>query len=181
MGKKSKCYEGGGEIQFETKMGENEAINKLDGIRARAMKSVEGLEGIKGSDIEDETGAVKGSIKRNEYGDLYDSAMKASAPKKTAPKSVMKTSMNDMPDKLRAPDYKAPSMVKTVTKEVTKMSPRSPGRMLREESEYTMKPSLQSKGERLMKSMGLNFKSGGKVSSASKRADGCAIRGKTRA
>ena len=74
--KKMKKYEGGGGID--------------EGVRARAMKSVEGLEGIKGSDIEDETGTVKGSIKRNEYGDLYDSEMKASVPKKTAAKLTPK-------------------------------------------------------------------------------------------
>jgi hypothetical protein len=76
MKKKMKKYEDGGSID--------------EGVRARAMKSVEGLEGIKGSDIEDETGTVKGSIKRNEYGDLYDSEMKASVPKKTAAKLTPK-------------------------------------------------------------------------------------------
>lgn len=34
---------------------------------------------------------------------------------------------------------------------------------------------------RAMKGLDKPFKAGGKVSSASKRADGCAIRGKTRA
>jgi len=201
-----------------------------DDVRTRAMKSVEGLEGIKGSDIEDEAGMVRGSIKRNEYGDLYDSEMKATP--KTVSKKVTKLPMPDysnedldrmgmnndikpvksrvqpetdreeyspfmrqfrkdeakekanknyMPENLRSPDYKAPSVVKNVSKEVTKTTPRSPSQMIKEESEYAMKPRLQSKGERLMKSMGLNFKSGGKVSSASKRADGCCIRGKTRA
>ena len=176
MKKKMKRFENGGSIDED--------------VRARAMKSVEGLEGIKGSDIEDETGTVKGSIKRNEYGDLYDSEMKAApkaapkpAPKpsapKTEPKAAMKADMNDMPEKLRGPNYKAPSIVKMVSKEVTKPTPRSPGRMIKEESEYAMKPSLQSKGESLMKMFGM--KAGGKVKSASSRADGCAIRGKTRA
>jgi hypothetical protein len=110
------------------------------------------------------------------------SAPKASAPKASAPKAAIKTSMNDMPEKLRAPGYTPPSVVKTIDKKkVTKPTPRSPGKMVEEESEYAMKPGLQSKGESLMKRFGLNFKSGGKVSSASKRADGCAIRGKTRA
>ena len=201
-----------------------------DDVRTRAMKSVEGLEGIKGSDIEDEAGMVRGSIKRNEYGDLYDSEMKA-APKTVSQKRTKlpmpdysnedldrmgmnndikpvksrvqpetdreeyspfmrqfrkdeakeKSDKNYIPEKLRSPNYKAPSVVKNVSKEVTKPTPRSASQMIKDESEYAMKPTLQSKGERLMKSMGLNFKSGGKVSSASKRADGCAIRGKTRA
>ena len=74
MNKKMKRYESGGSID--------------DDVRARAMKFVEGLEGIKGSDIEDETGTAKGSIKRNEYGDLYDSEMKAKP--KAKPKAEAK-------------------------------------------------------------------------------------------
>ena len=35
--------------------------------------------------------------------------------------------------------------------------------------------------DKMLKMNKMNYKSGGKVSSASKRADGCAIRGKTRA
>ena len=153
-------------LVFESKTGENEAISKLDkldGIRERAMKAV--AEGGQ----KDETPAPK-------------AAPKPSVPKaapKVEPKAVMKADMNDMPEKLRGPDYKAPSVVKTVSKEVTKPTPRSPVQMLKEESEYTMKPRLQSKGESLMKMFGM--KKGGAVKSASARADGCAIRGKTRA
>jgi uncharacterized protein Veg len=78
MKKKLRKFSQGG---FETKMGRNEGASIDDDVRTRAMKSVEGLEGIKGSDIADETGTVQGSIKRNEYGDLYDSAMKVTKPK----------------------------------------------------------------------------------------------------
>jgi hypothetical protein len=76
MKKKLRKFSDGG---FSTAEGENRNIG--DDVRARAMKSVEGLDGIKGSDIADETGTAKGSIKRNEYGDLYDSEMKAAKPK----------------------------------------------------------------------------------------------------
>ena len=124
MDKKMKRYENGGSID--------------DDVRARAMKSVEGLEGIKGSDIEDETGTVKGSIKRNEYGDLYDSEMKAK------PKAEPK------------PKPKAEPKKKTSSFE---------GRT----SPFAGKTSSFKK-----------MASGGSVSSASKRADGCAIKGKTR-
>jgi len=163
--KKMKRYNGEEDslVEFETKTGKNEAIG--DDVRERAMKFIS--EGGK----KDEAPAPK-------------AAPKVSAPKaapKSEPKAVMKADMNEMPDKLRAPGYKAPSVVKTVSKEVTKPTPRSPGRMLKEESEYTIKPPMQVKGESLMKSAGLSFKSGGKVRSASSRADGCAIRGKTRA
>jgi hypothetical protein len=150
-----------------------------EGVRARAMKFVED---IKGSDIEDEAGTVKGSIKRNEYGDLYDSEMKA-APKKEKKlikpdysnedldRMGMNESMNEMPKNLRGPNYKAPSVVKTVSKEVTKPTPRSPSRMIKEESEYAMKSPMQDKGERLMKMLGM--KKGGKVK---KCADGGALK-----
>jgi hypothetical protein len=124
MKNKMKRYENGGSID--------------DDVRARAMKSVEGLEGIKGSDIEDETGTVKGSIKRNEYGDLYDSEMKAK------PKAEPK------------PKPKAEPKKKTSSFE---------GRT----SPFAGKTSVFKK-----------MASGGSVSSASKRADGCAIKGKTR-
>ena len=140
--------------EFETKTGENQAISKIDGIRERAMKSVA-------------TGNQKNESSKSQ----------------SNPKSAPKSSANDMPESLHGPDYKLPSLVKTISKEVTKVSPRSPSKMLQEESEYTIKPPLQEKGERLMKAAGVrtSFKSGGKVKSASSRADGCAVRGKTRA
>ena len=145
--------------EFETKTGENEAISKDPGIRERAMKSVE------------KSDEVKKEVKPKA----------TTTARKVVAKADTKVSMNDMPESLRAPDYKAPSVVKSVSKDVTKPTPRSPGKMLREESEYTMKPPMQDKGERLMRGAGLTFKSGGGVKSASARADGCAIRGKTRA
>jgi hypothetical protein len=83
MKKKLRKFAEGG---FQTKMGRNEGASIDDDVRAKAMKSVEGLDGIKGSDIADETGTVKGSIKRNEYGDLYDSKMKATP--KVTPKTT---------------------------------------------------------------------------------------------
>jgi hypothetical protein len=58
----------------------------------------------------------------------------------------------------------------------------------RERDDAMLKPAREAgeaavKGmtEGRMDAMGNAYKSGGKVSSASKRADGCAIRGKTRA
>jgi len=93
MKKKLRKFAEGG---FQTKMGRNEGASIDDDVRARAMKSVEGLDGIKGSDIADETGTVKGSIKRNEYGDLYDSAMKAT-PKVTSKATPKATAAPAMP------------------------------------------------------------------------------------
>ena len=195
-----KRYEDGGEIEFETKMGSNRSIS--DDIRDKAMRAVaeggqkdvapvakktvraaklpmpdysnEDLDRMGlNNDIKTVKSRVQPETDREEYSPFMRQFRKDEAKEKA--------NKNYMPENLRGPDYKAPSVVKNVSKEVTKPTPRSASQMIKEESEYAMKPSLQSKGERLMKSMGLNFKSGGKVSSASKRADGCAIRGKTRA
>jgi hypothetical protein len=202
MKKKMKRYEDGGEIEFETKMGSNKSIS--DDIRERAMRAAseggqkdvapmvkktvkstvtklpmpdysnEDLDRMgMNNDIKPVKSRVQPETDREEYSPFMRQFRKDEAKEKA--------NKNYMPENLRSPDYKAPSVVKNVSKEVTKPTPRSPSQMIKEESEYAMKPRLQSKGERLMKSMGLNFKSGGKVSSASKRADGCAIRGKTRA
>jgi hypothetical protein len=184
MKKKMKRYNGEEDsfVEFETKTGRNKSIG--DDVRERAMKSIaEGGQKDEAPKAAPKASAPKAAPKKEaklpmpDYSneDLDRMGMNEDL------KPFKKASMNDMPENLRAPGYKAPSVVKTVSKEVTKPTPRSPVQMLREESEYTIKPRLQSKGENLMKSAGLNFKAGGKVKSASARADGCAIRGKTRA
>jgi len=200
--KKTKKYEGGGSID--------------EGVRARAMKSVEGLEGIKGSDIEDETGTVKGSIKRNEYGDLYDSEMKASVPKKTAakltpkaeapspkaePKAEPKEKANPVQqakDVVKGKDVSAPksfteaggnTKARTQKVDASELGFKAPKLYdplarfeqtgpKRSEAAAPKKKSSYTADH----SMGSAMRKGGAVrSSASKRADGCAIRGKTRA
>ena len=141
---------------------------------------------VDAGEIRDEFGE-KSSIRKNtETGELYDTAPSISkevkkTPVKSTPKPTQskKTDINEMPENLRAPDYKAPSVVKNVSKEVTKRMRTTPGGVSIEKD--SMKPSSQKRGEKLMEGAGFNFKSGGKVSSASKRADGIAQRGKTRA
>jgi hypothetical protein len=64
-------------------------------------------------------------------------------------------------------------------KTVAKPAPRSSSKTAREE--LGINSDMENKGRRLMEGAGMNFKAGGKVSSASKRADGCAVRGKTKA
>jgi hypothetical protein len=56
------------------------------------------------------------------------------------------------------------------------------GRLSKEDSDMLMKQDAKSGMNRNPKMGGMNFKKGGsvKASSASKRADGCAIKGKTR-
>ena len=145
--KKMKKYEDGGSIDSD--------------VRSRAMKSVEGLEGIKGSDIEDETGTVKGSIKRNEYGDLYDSEMKATPKAKAfspSPKGAKAFTRAETGGGAALMTRKDRSGMPKVTPKAVKSSSYTP--------DHTM---------------GMAMKKGGSVKSASSRADGCAIRGKTRA
>ena len=126
MSKKSKCYEDGGEIEFETKTGENESIG--DDLRARAMKAI--AEGGQ----KDEPEAKK--ITR--------------VARKVSPKT------------------------KSVEVEKVTTEKFNPAKMAGIDTSRFKKPPNGA-----MAAMG--FKSGGKVSSASKRADGCAIRGKTKA
>jgi hypothetical protein len=153
MKKKAKCYEGGGDVYEDnapyksddqgaeptplkqsalfTKMGENDSISKLDkldGIRERAMKAV--AEGGQ----KDEPVAKK--VTR--------------VAKKVSPKA------------------------KSVEVEKVTTERFNPSKMAGIDTSRFRKPPAGA-----MAAMG--FKSGGKVSSASKRADGCAIRGKTRA
>jgi hypothetical protein len=153
------------------------------------MKSVEGLEGIKGSDIEDETGTAKGSIKRNEYGDLYDSEMKATpkaTPKAAAPKAEAK------PEPKAEPKKKASTTIPSTFGKVSlpKSFSASGGNTEPKKSTARLSPvSLpdplakfkKTKGDKDTAYSDAGYKKGGMVSSASKRADGCVIRGKTRA
>jgi hypothetical protein len=136
-------------------------------------------------ELRDETGTVSKNIKRNtETGELYSTEMPSvskevkKATAKTTPKPVQSkktvTDINEMPEKLRAPDYKVSDSVRLPNKPTVK-------------PDLARKMAERKKVSNTMDS-GLDFlnteatlKSGGKVSSASKRADGCAIRGKTRA
>jgi len=154
-----------------------------------AKKSVAKLD----DELRDETGTVSKNIKRNmETGDLYSTEMpsiskevkKPTVKNKPKPAQIKKAEndINEMPEKLRAPGYMPSSVVKKIDKKnVIKPTPRSPGRMVAEDSDLAMTSPMEDKGRRLMRDAGMEFKAGGKVSSASKRADGIAIRGKTRA
>ena len=99
MKKGGRCYDEGGEVEFETKTGKNEAIG--DDVRARAMKAI-----------------AEGGVKE---------AAKAK------------------------PRMKAKAKSNVMTDSMSRMNP-----------------------------MGDTYKRGGSVSGASKRADGCAMKGKTK-
>ena len=140
MAKKTKCYEEGGDVEFETKTGKNEAIK--DDVRARAMKFLE----------------------------KSDEAKKEVTPKttKTARRVVAKAK-----ESLPMPDYSNEDLDRMGMNEDLKPATRfSPA------AAAGVTPPRPVPGF-MMKSMG--YKSGGKVKSASARADGCAVRGKTKA
>lgn len=186
-----------------------------DDTRARAMDYAKG-------EIQDETGKPFGTIRRNtETGDLYDTAPKASAPKKAAPKAApvkteskaevkaeskpepdnsayakrMKEAKNQAPlskftsnlgspypvDKPKeAPAVKNESKPSYAEKMEAGRNQTSLGKSIR--SFFSGKPYGAEKYEKARDSMKAegSYKAGGKVSSASSRADGCAVRGKTK-
>jgi hypothetical protein len=160
MNKKMKRYEKGGEIEFETKQGRNEGASIDDDVRASAMAS-----------INKETA---------EDNDPYG------ATKKSAPKAASKATPKAAPK--AAPKVET----KTTPKVETKSQPDSD----REENSSWMRQFRKDEAKAAASTKAVPelvrkayqdaakikpMKEGGKVSSASKRADGCAIRGKTRA
>jgi len=132
-------------------------------------------------EIKDEFGE-KSSIRKNtETGELYDTAPSISkeikkTPVKNTPKPIQskKTDINEMPEKLRAPDYKVSNSVRLPNKPNIKAN-LDRKMAERKKVSNTMDSAMDYSNTES------TFKSGGKVSSASKRADGCAVRGKTRA
>jgi hypothetical protein len=132
-------------------------------------------------EIRDEFGE-KSSIRKNtETGELYDTAPSISkeikkTPVKNTPKPIQskKTDINEMPEKLRAPDYKVSNSVRLPNKPNIKAN-LDRKMAERKKVSNTMDSAMDYSNTES------TFKSGGKVSSASKRADGCAVRGKTRA
>jgi len=152
--KKMRKYEEGGDVEFESKEGQNSGID--DETRARAKARVAGT-------LQDETGK-ESKIRRNtETGELYDTDTPKAKPKaaaKPAPKAEPKkeTYGNDRRSEKQKAAGEEPSFLKGTKgynlSDVT--------RFLRRKAGIT------------------SYKSGGSVSSASKRADGCAVKGKTK-
>jgi len=151
-----------------------------------------------GGDVVDETGMSFGTIKRNtETGELYDSEMKATP--KSAPKATPKAESKAEPKKESKPVSNKPDSVNSggkegrektgfqLKKEAALAKPAAePSATKAETSEVRSlsapknreKTGFELKKERFMNR---GMRAGGKVSSASKRADGIAQRGKTRA
>jgi hypothetical protein len=130
MGKKTKRYEDGGEVEFETKQGRNEGASIDDDVRSRAMAAVE-----KG--ISDEA-----------------------------------------PAKKSAPSFKAKASKAGFTSAETK---GGAALMTRKDRSSTPKAApKKSSSYTADHTMGAAMKMGGSVGSASRRADGCAVKGKTK-
>jgi hypothetical protein len=153
--KKMRKYEEGGDVEFESKEGQNSGID--DETRARAKARVAGT-------LQDETGK-ESKIRRNtETGDLYTTENSKTTPKaksfKTKAKEAGFTSAETkggaalMTRKDRGSSYTPP----------TKSTPKKASR------------SSESSGTSDI----IGAKKGGLMGSASKRADGCAMRGKTK-
>jgi hypothetical protein len=157
--KKMKRYEDGGEI--ESAQGQNKSIG--DDVRARAMAAME-----KGSSEEP-------AVPKKTAAKLTP---KAEAPTpKAEPKAEKVSSVQQAKDVVKGKDITTPS-----PKSFTEAGGNAKASSAKADlSGFKVKvpdvlSGFDSKGKRTT-----NMKSGGKVSSASKRADGCAIRGKTRA
>ena len=151
-----KRYEEGGDVEFETKQGRNEAIG--DDVRARAMAAI----AAGGQKDEEVTVPKKTAAKLTPK-----ATPKAEAPTpKAAPKAEPYKEKSGFEAK------KAKALEGVTVKPTPKAEPK-PAPVAKASSEKT--------GFELKKEKAMGYKMGGKVSSASKRADGCAIRGKTRA
>jgi hypothetical protein len=167
--KKMKRYEDGGEI--ESTQGQNKSIG--DDVRARAMAAMSKSDG----ESEDTKYAKK----------LY-STEEPAIPKKTATKLTPKAAPKE-----EAPAPKAKASLVDQAKDVVKakdVSVSTPKSFT--ESGGNTKASSKKEdlsgfsfgnmAKKLREKAGItSYKVGGKVKSASARADGCAIRGKTRA
>jgi hypothetical protein len=186
MKKKTKRYQDGGDvIELQSKTGKNEAIS--DETRAKAMASVSKSDG----ESEDTKYAKK----------LYNLET-SDVPKKTAekltpaPKKAMDqiTAAPKKEDQITAAPKKkessfkdAPTTFKKGTssfRESPSISKDTPATFKETPATFKDSSSAFKKGTSSFKEGTSSFKKmarGGKVSSASKRADGCAIRGKTRA
>ena len=137
---KKKRYEDGGEVEFESKMGQNPQID--DDVRARAMKYVQeqnepSRELVKEPPVAKTKAAPKPQPKAEPKAEL-----------KAAPKTESKKASGEEPSFFKG------------TKGYKNLGALF--KSMREKAGIT------------------SYKSGGSVSSASSRADGCAIKGKTK-
>ena len=186
MKKKMKRYQNGGDI--ESTQGENPGID--DDTRARAKAYVAGT-------LQDETGKESKVRRNTETGELYDTEDSF----KPVPKSMPVTETKAKTESKAEPKKESKKETKEESKAESKKSAK-------EQAKEVIKPpklpesfekagggkerakakvdsgtfSFSKIAKNLRERAGItSYKSGGSVSSASKRADGIAQRGKTRA
>ena len=154
MAKKMKRYNGEdeSEVKFETKTGKNEAIG--EDTRARAMKFLENATETKREVTPKSTSTAKKTV--------------AKAKESIPMPDYSNEDLDRMDAEMAAAERKRESQA---------FLNRTPSRFDPAAAAGVRRPAAAPNF--MMKAMG--YKSGGKVKSASSRADGCAIRGKTRA
>jgi hypothetical protein len=142
-------------------------------------------------DVLDETGAVSKMKRNTETGDLYST--EAPTPKVTPKAEVVAPKATPKAESAPAPkvESKSETPAKKTTVKEFRESLKSPDILKPYKKSDIEKPKskanlsdlkLGSLTKSLREKAGItSYKSGGKVKSASSRADGCAVRGKTRA
>jgi hypothetical protein len=154
MSKKTKRYDEGGDVETETAQGQNKSIG--DDVRARAMAAMAN---------QPSTPAPTPTKKAVGKAITKAAAEEKAEPKKANPVQQAKdvVSGSGMFSKFRSPGSALASYEQAGPKRSEAAAPAK-----------RAAPKISTDASDA-------FKRGGKVSSASKRADGCAIRGKTRA
>ena len=184
MRKKVRKFQDGGETEFESKQGKNSGID--DDVRARAMNLAE----------DDSPAGKSGFGEENELPDVITT--RVTKPSVSKP-PVKPTATRPSKAESKAVSNKPTSPVSSA-REKTGFEKKKEAFMNRSDAEPSpakttetrKSPSFLNFKESIKKTFSFprsqrtvaaekSMKAGGKVSSASKRADGIAIRGKTRA
>lgn len=150
---KKKRYEDGGEVEFESKQGPHSSIDDM--TRARAQDYVEEMQRPAPTEIETKD------------------APKSKPASKAKPKAE--------PEAKSEPKKTAKEQMKEAVKPPKSYEAAGGGKERAKAKIDKGTFSFSNLAKRLREKAGItSYKSGGSVSSASKRADGCAVKGKTR-
>ena len=191
--KKTRKFQDGGETEFESKQGENPGIS--DDIRARAMEYVR-KQNEPSSELVKEPPVAKTKA--------TPKATPKAEPKTTTSKPPQEKGLERVGVEDLLPIGKAAAVLgagygaaRMLGKKIlSSRAKKEAGERSAKESDTISKLSKKEQAARKERYMSTGpmedafgkgtqfkreFKSGGKISSASKRADGCAVRGKTRA
>jgi len=193
MKKKMRKFQDGGETEFESKQGENPGID--DDVRARAMKYVREQNEPSSELVKKPPVAKAKTVKK---------ATPKAEPKITTSKPPQEKGLERVGVEDFLPIGKAAAVIGAGytaarmlgKKMLSSRAKKEAGEKSAKEADTISKLSKKEQAARKERYMSTGpmedafgkgtqfkreFKSGGKISSASKRADGCAVRGKTRA